>query len=71
MISYLEDFLGLESDYLLNSDFGILLCLILTTILIFAVFKAIFLWFDKLFAVISTTPTKLTPLLYYLIYLRE
>ena len=49
MSSYLEDFLGLEPDYLLNSDFGIILCLILTGILIFAVFKALFLWFDKLF----------------------
>lgn len=49
MIEYLENFLGLDAGYLANTDFGICICLILTSILIFAIFKALFLWMDKLF----------------------
>ena len=49
MIEYLENFLGLDTGFLSNSDFGIVISLVLTAVLVFAVFKALFLWFDKLF----------------------
>ena len=49
MIEYLENFLGLDNGFLSNSDFGIVISLVLTAVLVFAVFKALFLWFDKLF----------------------
>lgn len=49
MITYVENLLGLDEGFLLNSDFGIALCLVLAGILIFAFFKVVFYWFEMLF----------------------
>lgn len=49
MIEYVETFLGLESGYLANSDFGIALVFLLLVMSVFMVFKVFTWWFDKLF----------------------
>lgn len=49
MIEYVENLLGLDTGYLSNSDFGIMLVLVLACLLILLVFRSVLIWFDKIF----------------------
>lgn len=48
MITYLENLIGV-SPGALTSDFGIVVCTILASCVVFALLKTFILWFDKLF----------------------
>lgn len=49
MIEYVENLLGIDLGYLANSDFGIMLVMVLAVILILLVFRSVLIWFDKIF----------------------
>lgn len=48
-IQYIEQFLGLEDGSLANSDFGIMICFVLMSVVIFATFKVFWVWMERLF----------------------
>lgn len=49
MIQYIEDLLGVSEGFLENTDFGIMLSMVLGASLIFIVFRCILIWFEKIF----------------------
>lgn len=49
MIEALENFLGVATGSLLNSDYGITICVVIAGSLVFCVLKLGLNWFDKLF----------------------
>lgn len=49
MISYFEEFLGMDSGTLLSSDAGVMISVVVSGVLIFAAFKVVHYWLDNLF----------------------
>lgn len=49
MIEYLENLLGVDTGFLSNTDFGIMISFVLAAIMIFCGFRAVFMWFEKIF----------------------
>lgn len=49
MIEYIEEFLGLPADTIINTDFGIMISMVFLSICFFALVKIIHSWFQDIF----------------------
>lgn len=49
MIEYIEQLLGVSEGFLANTDFGVMLSMVMAALLVFIVFRCVLIWFEKIF----------------------